>query len=176
MASLALPAGVGASAIEELVAAGANVNAPFGEETPLQLVARVGNTAAVWILLEAGAEVDARHPRDGNTALHLASLVGGAGGAVQLLLEAGADVGARDTDGSTPLHWAVRGDNDRNAVDRALLAGSVAAIRALAEAGADLGTRGADDVPLSWARLMERAAFEAWHAAVRRRNEQGDQR
>ena len=192
---LRLPAGVAASAIAELVAAGADVNAPFGEETLLQMLTNAGNTAAVWILLEAGAEVDARHPRGGHTALHLASLHG-ASGAVQLMLEAGADVGARDSDGSTPLHWAVTGDNgaairmlaeagadvdgrggkdNRNAVDQALIDGSVAAIKALAEAGADLGTRGEDDFPLFWARTMERPAFEAWHVAVRRRNEQDDQ-
>lgn len=182
-----LPAQIAAGAIKELVEAGADVNTPLGQETPLRMLTRANNAAAVWVLLEAGAEVDARDAQ-GVTALHLASLIDGAGSLVQLLLEAGADVHARDADQSTPLHWAAGGDNaaairllaeagadvdartgqdNRSAIDKALMNGSAAAIAALADIGADLGERGDEDFPLFWARTMERAALEAWKKAVR---------
>jgi ankyrin repeat protein len=64
----------------------------------------------VQLLLQAGADVDARTSGTGETALHLAA---GAGAAkvAQLLLHAGAVVHAFDFDGHTSLHHAATIDD-----------------------------------------------------------------
>ena len=65
------------------------------------------------MLIDAGADLNARHPATGSTALHIAT---GPRGClyshqnpylVHLLLEAGADVNAKDDTGNTPLDSAV---------------------------------------------------------------------
>lgn len=63
--------------------------------------AMVGNLAQVKSLLDQGADVKARHPLLGKTALSLAVMNGHAD-VVQFLLEHGADVNAKDASG-TPL-------------------------------------------------------------------------
>ena len=48
-------------AIERLLKAGANVNSPSGEgETPLMTIARAGNIEPRTVLLDHGANIDAR--------------------------------------------------------------------------------------------------------------------
>ena len=70
--------------------------------TPLSWAALTGNSEIVDLLLESGADVNARN-RDGGTALHAAVFLGQSDVAQQLL-NAGADVNAEDWDGNRPIH------------------------------------------------------------------------
>jgi ankyrin repeat protein len=89
--------------------------------TPLMLASRDGSFEAVAVLVDAGADVEARTPT-GVTALMLAS--GGTGqGTVEALLAEGADVNARNDSGETALLLAVR-------------RGDAARVKNLLEAGA----------------------------------------
>ena len=69
--------------------------------TVLATAALMGHTKAVAMLLEHGADVNAKS-RDGYTALHAAAFLGRAE-TVRLLLEKGADATIRNNDGATPL-------------------------------------------------------------------------
>jgi len=91
---------------EPLVESGANVNAVArtGLFRPLHFAANTGNADAVRLLLDAGAEVNARDAQ-GGTALHAAAK-GGHTATVQLLLARGAEKQVRDTMGKTPLDVA----------------------------------------------------------------------
>ena len=64
-----------------------------------------GDVAAVALLLEAGADPNARDV-SGWTPLHKAAGFNANPAVVGALLDAGADVHARDADGWTPLHLA----------------------------------------------------------------------
>ena len=68
--------------------------------TPLSSAALFGHTKIIALLLEAGAEVNAKN-RDGGTALHNAAFLGQYE-AAKLLLENGAEVNIRNGDGGTP--------------------------------------------------------------------------
>jgi ankyrin repeat protein len=76
---------------------------------PLQAAAAGGQTAAVGLLLRAGAEPDARS-HGGFTALHIAAQIG-AIEMVGALLEAGSDPRARTDGGKTPVDFAIDGDH-----------------------------------------------------------------
>lgn len=82
-----------------------NSQTPIGE-TPLQIAAIRGDTAAIEALLDAGAEINT--PGEyGHTALHEA--VGqGRGAAVSILLARGASTTATNDDGYTPQQLAER--------------------------------------------------------------------
>ena len=85
------------------LAKGVDINAKdstFGS-TALSSAALFGHTEIVALLLEAGAEVNARN-RDGSTPLHSAAFLGQYE-AAELLLENGADINIRNGDGGTPL-------------------------------------------------------------------------
>ena len=69
--------------------------------TVLATAALMGHTKAVAMLLEHGADVNAKS-REGSTALHAAAFLGHAE-TVRLLLEKGADATIRNNDGATPL-------------------------------------------------------------------------
>ena len=71
---------------------------------PLGWAALNGQTEAVKLLLEKGANIHNRH-KDGSTALHGAAFLGRIE-TVKLLLEKGADINARKPDGVTPLDTA----------------------------------------------------------------------
>ncbi len=71
---------------------------------PLGWAALNGQTAAVKLLLEKGANIHNRH-KDGSTALHGAAFLGHIE-TVKLLLEKGADVNLRKPDSLTPLDAA----------------------------------------------------------------------
>lgn len=92
--------------LEELLAAGADVNAAadYGE-TALIAAAAKGHTRVVQWLLEAGARPDARRG-DGFNAL-ISAVIFGHEGAVRALLAHGADVLAKDGTGTTPHRWAL---------------------------------------------------------------------
>lgn len=102
--------------------------------TPLHWAARAGALRCLALLLESGAEADARN-KARRTALHLAAEGAlshhGAGPdnprqqeAIRLLAKYGADLNVQDAKGRTPLH-------------RAAYEGRVAAVEALLAAGAD---------------------------------------
>ncbi|HVA91972.1 MAG TPA: ankyrin repeat domain-containing protein, partial [Chloroflexota bacterium] len=74
--------------------------------SPLALAAHFNQIETTGVLLDLGANLQARSVNDnGNTALH-AALAGQSGETAALLLRRGADVNAADANGWTPLHLA----------------------------------------------------------------------
>ena len=93
---------------------GANSRDPSFGVTPLSWTALGGKVEIVEILIEAGADVNAKN-RDGATPLHAAAFMGQLEVA-QLLLENGADVGAKTHNGDTPLDSAQTNWSDTQAI------------------------------------------------------------
>ena len=89
-----------------------------GHAGPLHNAARSGDLSAVKMLLEAGADPNARGRR-GATPLHEAAYNDNLA-VVEALLAAGADPNAGERGGATPLHEAAHNDNP--AIVKALLA------------------------------------------------------
>jgi ankyrin repeat protein len=73
--------------------------------TPLHWAALRHRAGAARLLLDAGADVNARAGQQAFTPLHAAA-AGGDLDIVDLLVQRGADLGARDADGHTPLDAA----------------------------------------------------------------------
>ena len=133
----------------------------YEDNTPLPI--GVGSEAVALLLLEKGADMNARY-WDNETLLHKA-LRGRSEVVARLLLEKGADVNAKCSDNETPLHIAA--GNGSGAVVRLLLEkgadanarcrnnytplhiaaenGSEAVARLLLEKGADANARCSDD-------------------------------
>ena len=156
-----------ADAVRTLITAGANVNArshyvapangrgfegrtpvagktdakieefASGWLTPVMLAAREGNADVARLLMDAGAEVNAR-AGDGKTALALA-IFNGNYDVASLLIDRRADVNIADAQHFTPLFWAV----DRRNMETApnfpwmVTADPLPLIRKLLDAGAD---------------------------------------
>ena len=88
------------------------------------------NPAVAAVLVQVGADLNARDSMYGMTPLHFAAEHGGAPEVISVLLDAGADVNARDDDyGATPLHFAAEHTENQEVI---LL---------LLEAGADVTAR-----------------------------------
>jgi hypothetical protein len=91
--------------IRGLLRAGADINAMHASEggTPLLFAAVKGKAQAVRLLLEKGADPNARGD-DGRTPLHWAARAGSVE-SVEYLLRAGADPRATDSIRCTPRRW-----------------------------------------------------------------------
>lgn len=96
--------------LKEALCDGALVNAGNPNDlycwTPLHKGAYKGSLAAVQLLIDAGADIEARDTWN-KTALHLAAEMGGHKMTL-LLLEHGAEVNVRNKNNQTALHYAAR--------------------------------------------------------------------
>jgi ankyrin repeat protein len=102
-----------AGASRELLAAGADVNARSENSLsvlPIHSAVAGGHDDVVAVLVDAGADVNARQPQ-GWTPLHGAAMTGSLA-SVERLLAAGADPAARNDDGTTALDLARAGGHD----------------------------------------------------------------
>lgn len=109
--------------IELLLKAGANPNLPIATgETPLMTCAKSGNVDAVRILIAHDAAVNAKEPKQNQTALMWAAAEHHPP-VVKMLIDAHADLQAHSKDGFTALHFAAR-EGDQETV-RILLAAGV---------------------------------------------------
>ena len=95
-----------AAAMKQALAGGADPNTkdPQSGSTLLATAALMGHTEIVALLLEHGADINARS-RDGGTALHAAAFLGRAE-IVKLLLDKGADTALRSNMGGTAIEGA----------------------------------------------------------------------
>lgn len=111
--------------VQTLITQGVDVNARDKEGwTALQFAAELGHTRICQLLIQAGADINAKSTMYGETALHLAAY-NGALECCKYLIQASADIHTKNNDGSTPLHLAAE-------------TGSEDICRLLIQAGADV--------------------------------------
>jgi ankyrin repeat protein len=80
---------------------------PFGELTDLEFAAAHGRSAIIKVLIEAGADVNAKSSVGLESMPLIAAVSGGHAEAVQVLINSGADVEAKDSLGKTCIFYAV---------------------------------------------------------------------
>ena len=115
-------------AVRGLIARGANLDAAHGDGmTALHWAAQRGDDEVVALLVDAGADVEARTRLGSHTPLHVASRSAQVS-VVRTLLMAGADASAVTTTGATALHFAAG-------------SGSAGSVAALLDHGADADAR-----------------------------------
>jgi len=145
--------------VRALLAAGASPSAPTPQgQTPLHVAAREGEAEIAKMLVEAGADVDARigeaHPTFGGRPVLFDAFVGRNAAIIRLLLEHGADPRVTDRRGRSALFWAEHaGKRAVSLLAKALQAAGhgatlsahdaartrdIARLKALADAGAPL--------------------------------------
>ena len=94
-------------AVEQHIAAGADVNAKhMNGTTPLYVAALGGHKEIAELLIAKGVDVNAKNEKSW-TPLHIAARSGHEEIA-ELLIEKGADLNAKDNDDGTPLDWAMQ--------------------------------------------------------------------
>ena len=93
--------------VDSLLKSGADVS-PRNSLKPLHIASEYGPKQIVVLLLEFGADINARTRYD-VTPLHFAA-IGGDTSIAGFLISKGAQVDAKDHEGSTPLSWIVRRD------------------------------------------------------------------
>lgn len=91
----------------DTIPVGDNYPDPFGKLTDLEFAAVHGRTGIIKVLIEAGADVNAKSPIGLEFAPLMAAVSGGHAEAVQLLIDSGADLEAKDSLGKTCLFYAV---------------------------------------------------------------------
>lgn len=96
--------------LELLLAKGADMNLKDKNgRTPLLLAAESADGEIVTLLLDKGADVNAKDDESGFTALHYAAR-SGKKDAAEVLIARGADINTKDNQGHTPLYVAVNHD------------------------------------------------------------------
>ncbi|KAL8325257.1 hypothetical protein RB597_008493 [Gaeumannomyces tritici] len=126
--------------IHDLVIGAANDAKSFNDQTPLSWAAGNGHEAVARLLIEMGADIEAKSSDGGYTPLHQAAQ-NGHEAVARLLIEMGADIEAKSSDGGyTPLHQAAQNGHE-------------AVARLLAELGADIEAKSGDGgyTPLHYA-------------------------
>ncbi|RNE98605.1 ankyrin [Trypanosoma rangeli] len=114
---------VGTRTVEQLLSLGAEVDMKgFDDETPLYIACFNGKIKVVLLLLENGADVNAKNGRDDETPLHVAARIGNCA-LIALLVERGANLDAQNFRGETPLYLAAKA-GFHNAVYQLMNAGA----------------------------------------------------
>jgi ankyrin repeat protein len=114
--------------VRTLLEQGADVNAAQGDGmSALHNAARAGNATVAELLIENGANVEAKTRIGEHRPLHVAS-ASGRSAVVAILVAAGADVNALTSTGATPLHFAAA-------------SGSADSVATLVAAGASIDAR-----------------------------------
>ena len=129
-----------------------NTKSDYGDAV-LYDAARLGNTEVVALLIAVGAEVDARHSQNAESALHTAAQSSPDPSVIDQLIDAGADVNAIDHLEWTPLHGAAMHGNLGTAE------------RLLSQDANASQIGGFGETPLEMVNGLERPA---WEALVRR--------
>ncbi|HTA46735.1 MAG TPA: ankyrin repeat domain-containing protein [Bryobacteraceae bacterium] len=118
-----------------LLKSGAKPNTPIATgETPIMTCAKTGSVDAVRMLVEYGAAIDAREPKENQTALMWAASENHPD-VVKALIELHADPKAHSKQGFTPIHFAAR-EGDQAVVETLLTAGVDVNVLTQADPGA----------------------------------------
>ncbi|KAL5093393.1 hypothetical protein Trisim1_011197 [Trichoderma cf. simile WF8] len=97
------------SLVEQSLNSGVDISNEWGGRSPLSYAAESGNQATVRLLLDRGAELDAKDPMGRTPLLHAAR--SGSEAIVRLLLDRGAELHAKDEMGRTPLSHAAQSNS-----------------------------------------------------------------
>jgi ankyrin repeat protein len=103
------------------------------DQEPIFRAAESGDPAAIHVLLDAGAKIDAKAERDGLQPIHAASWAGHFK-AVEALLAHGADPNAENNHGARPLYFANLDKDARHQKTGAILERSGARLKPISPA------------------------------------------